>query len=1712
MKKILFIAILICSLSLFARTVNISENAGKPVFQTISSNSEETIIQFNLDKYDLKNITDKGKTFTKIEYDKTSGEQYENGKPYLPNIGKFVALPDRGLPEIEVISYEYDTINDILLYPRQNDSTDKNDFYIDDNFYKKDTDYPLQIATIQNPVIIRNYRLSAFTINPFQYNPAKKSLKIYKNIKLKITYKHDKTDINPLTTHKKRSKIFENVLKNMIVNFDFTKNRDEEYQQPGLLVIYYNNSNLAQLVNILIDWKKAKGFNVISASTSTTGTSFSQIKSYIQNIYNNSDNPPEYLMLVGDAQSGGYRIPTSSYGGGAGDINYTLLEGNDILGDMFVGRLSVSTQSEMQTVLSKILKYEKTPYMDNTEWYKKAALIGDPSSSGQSTIYTNLFIKQIINDTNPNYSFYEEYSGGFVSAMSSALNNGVLYFNYRGWYGMSNWDTGDVYSLHNGYKLPMVLAITCGTGDFDQEDSMNEVFLTAGTPTNPKGGIAAIATATIHTHTCFNNIVDAGFYQAVFKENITQPGAALTRAKYALYLAYPQNPSNHVTQFSYWNNLMGDPSLELWTNEPNTMNIDFPSTVQTGTNTISIHCYDNNRMNLKDVWVTAKSGNDILDTGFTDNEGNILLHIDANNPGTINLTATKHNFLPLLNDINISTQSTNVSIVSTEIDDSQGNNDNQINPGEDISLNIHLKNFGSNTASGVSATISTQSDKVDILNGSSSYQDIPTGQEVAANTPFTLHFHNDILDGEKISFQIDITTDANIHTDYITLEINSALLISLGYTLVGNSYLDPGETADMYVTLKNIGSVAANNLQGELISNDTNITVLNSTGGFGNINPNFTGNNANETFQIQANDSLIPGMIIPLQLHLTNSDGFAQTLSIGVQIGNPGLHDPVGPDTFGHFIYDDADNGYEDMPFYQWIELDPANGGNGTSLNFSDSGNMGYVSTVDLPITFNFYGKQYDTITISSDGWLSPGSHEQPAFMNWPIPGPLAPQPLIAVFWDDLKKQGSSSKIFYHYNAAENIFIVEWKSMRNEYNNSEETFEAILYDANTYPAAHLESKIKFQYKVINNVDAGSYGGYEVSHGQYATVGIQDENGLKGLQYTFNNSYPTAAKHLQNNMALMISGGAVSQEQVFLVLNETSFEDNFNHNNQPDFGERVNMFINLHNLGQTMATNVNATITANDPYITLYNNTSAYNNINGESYENNLQPFVFDVANNVPDGHTVNFSIHITSDQGNWDYTSTVRLNSVNLQITSYSVANDDNSDGLLNPGESADIIFNIHNSGGAPETNLDFEISSTNNFISFENGNFEISHIYGEYDFGIVYHVTISSSIQNQTVVPINFSVSGDNNFNQTLSTQICIGSTTEDFESGTFDVFPWSFPQEEWIIDNTVHHSGSYSAKSNDINDNQYTTMQITVNLTSPSQVSFYRKVSCEDDGYDGYDRLEFYIDNSEQDRWGGERPWEQFTYNVPAGSHTLKWIYRKDALVSEGQDCAWIDDIELPGVSNPITDPVMMLSYTSLEETLAPNNTIVDTIDITNIGGGVLIYTAQIQNTNPDFISIENVSGNLSTGETAHLSVNISSENLAFGEYHGEILISDNRTQTTIPVTLIVADVDENQDQIPAVNELYHAYPNPFYASKQKSGVTIKFALKQSNITKLDIFNLKGQKVKSLVNKELKAGIHKIIWDGKNNQGKTASSGIYFYRIQSGKFTKFDKMIVIK
>ena len=191
------------------------------------------------------------------------------------------------------------------------------------------------------------------------------------------------------------------------------------------------------------------------------------------------------------------------------------------------------------------------------------------------------------------------------------------------------------------------------------------------------------------------------------------------------------------------------------------------------------------------------------------------------------------------------------------------------------------------------------------------------------------------------------------------------------------------------------------------------------------------------------------------------------------------------------------------------------------------------------------------------------------------------------------------------------------------------------------------------------------------------------------------------------------------------------------------------------------------------------------------------------------------------------------------------------------------------------------------------------------------YHVVVDANTKYHLVVTKNLDFETESN--STPDTAQPLGdaarvlgslgpevtSFTEGFETGDLSGLPWvSAGAAAWFVTAEDAASGTYSARAGDIADGQVSTLSVTL-ATQAGDIRFARRVASEAH----YDHLEFYIDGMLMDAWSGDLPFALVSYPITPGMHTFDWSYRKDYIVSDGLDTAFIDDIAFPQLAE--TEP---------------------------------------------------------------------------------------------------------------------------------------------------------------------------------------------------------------
>jgi len=169
----------------------------------------------------------------------------------------------------------------------------------------------------------------------------------------------------------------------------------------------------------------------------------------------------------------------------------------------------------------------------------------------------------------------------------------------------------------------------------------------------------------------------------------------------------------------------------------------------------------------------------------------------------------------------------------------------------------------------------------------------------------------------------------------------------------------------------------------------------------------------------------------------------------------------------------------------------------------------------------------------------------------------------------------------------------------------------------------------------------------------------------------------------------------------------------------------------------------------------------------------------------------------------------------------------------------------------------------------------------------------------------------------------------------------------------------------------------------------------------------------------------------------------------------------------------------------------------------GGTISYVAHPSGgVKPSLLGIEDLEGNISEY----------SDTDAYGNavwYKTGHVVDDTKGLVAEYVEISTDDIVVNVEEAaaPVAYALSKNYPNPFNPT-----TTIEFAIPVAGNVELVIYNINGQKVRTLVSETKDAGYYKAMWDGRNELGESVSSGIYLYRLVSGDFSKIEKMTFIK
>ena len=587
----------------------------------------------------------------------------------------------------------------------------------------------------------------------------------------------------------------------------------------------------------------------------------------------------------------------------------------------------------------------------------------------------------------------------------------------------------------------------------------------------------------------------------------------------------------------------------------------------------------------------------------------------------------------------------------------------------------------------------------------------------------------------------------------------------------------------------------------------------------------------------------------------------------------------------------------------------------------------------------------------------------------------------------------------------------------------------------------------------------------------------------------------------NKITAVRQVSVLPNEGPYLVFNSYSFAEG--HEAVYDTTPTIN--ITVFNIGTEDATEVSFTLISEDPFVNIIEAQATISMIDSEEYFTISDIFSFEISKYVPNLHEADFILRAENDFDSWEMKFKVTVYAPNISfLNAFMTEPGNGSTTRLNPGETVDIHIPFRNTGNAASSIGNVVMYSVHPQVIVSENVYFIEPIEANQTSYAIFTVTADEDIESGSRVRFGFfaefssaSLQSNNDFP--------IGLLIEDFSTGDFSAFEWeNNSPSPWEIDSANTYEGDFAIASGTVTHNQTSTISITRELDESGTISFWYKVSSEANR----DFLQFYLNNAILGQWSGERDWAYISFNIPAGNQQFRWVYRKDASGSAGQDKAWVDYITFPlSGGTEHSGPFMYVNVDVVDFSKAEIDEVSSTeFKMVNFGNEALIGSISV----PDGFTIN---------EAPTINFNIPpNSNAAFDlvfrptekvNYSGNmVILSNDRFEEELLIEIKADLVSNTFIEIPNLTtELYGNYPNPFNPE-----TTISFSLSKPQHVEITIYNIRGQRVKNLINGDLPAGIHDIVWDGKDSQNRSVASGIYFYRFHTPETTKTNRMVLMK
>ena len=1011
-----------------------------------STKSSEMRLDFELGNYTLNEVVKDGVTYIAIDLSAVRIEQ--KGYAEIPFVGTTVQIGDINDYNISKIEGDYKDIK--LEYPllpsrgtlfRYQDPTTI-PYEIDPESIV-DEWYPKKLAENLESFIFRDTRGTNVYAYPFQYNAATQMLRVYSKMTVYLAEDFS-SSTNPMTVRPDYVAAgMSGMYRSLFINYDESKAPSDQLGEFGEKLVIYTARDAAAILPY-IEWKREKGFTVHTEQVAP-GT---RVKDLIQNAYDSNPNIL-YVQLVGghadvqaEVETMGTPIPPHTPNSPK-DPELGFVAGDDLYNDLIVGRFPANSAAEVTVQVNKVIHYEKNPDLGAT-WYKNAMGMARREGEGWAGHHggegddrhmeyiRNKLLSYNYTTVHRDYDNNSTYDSNTNAArITERINAGISALNFCNHGDFTHWSVGDYSVLHvNALNNGSKLPFIWSVACFVGKYNQNDQDCLAEAFVKKDGG-GAIA-----------------FLGSTMYTPWQAPMTAQDYFNDLLIGGYDYSTGDGGDENSY-NSTSADKRTTFGALSVNGIIL-----------MLSEDYGDINRQNTIKTWTVF---GDASVQVRTDTPIDIAFN-DMVEEGAYTTTVTSAG-QPVENAlVSLYRNGNTVSGFTNSLGDVTINHG--FSAGEKVTLTVTGYNLATHQSS--QTVVDEVGGNFALSTGSLSYGSVSSGRSSSQQFQISNSHATEYLAGH-----IAVISSYSVSESSKSGEGSKDIKNAVSYAVPPQSSI----TFDL-----TFEPTAAGPYNG-------NISITSSDAYFPTNILSVTGTGIVPEISVPSNlfASSTPGASTQDFFDIENLEEGVLDYSIsvnymfnGIEVKSP----PNTPDAYG-YRWVDSDDPFG--PVYNWIDIT----GVGTSISLGDDQNFG---PVDLGFTFNFYGNDFSTVRICSNGFLSFTSTST-ILENQPIPSTSQPNNLLAFLWDDLNPAAGGS-IYYHSDTVNNRFIVSFIGVPRYGTIQNNTVQVILYE---------NGSIVYQYQAIG-----------FSTVNQATVGIENADGTIGTQVVHN------TPHLKPDLAIQFS--------------------------------------------------------------------------------------------------------------------------------------------------------------------------------------------------------------------------------------------------------------------------------------------------------------------------------------------------------------------------------------------------------------------------------------------------------------------------------------------------------------------------------------------------------------------------------------------------------------